>query len=87
MLDCDEHAAHFGLRERRRMERNMGCEYAEKMSRLGESVGAEEGCCVRILMASSAWRTPITPTTGPRIPPSPQDTTDSGGGGRGNMQR
>lgn len=41
-----EQAVHLGLRARRRMERNMGVEYAEKMRRVGESgvgKGGEDG--------------------------------------------
>ena len=39
------------------------------------------------LIASRAWRTPMRPTTGPRMPPSPQLSTLSGGGGLGKTQR
>ena len=39
------------------------------------------------LIASTACKTPITPTTGPRIPPSPQVTTLSAGGGFGKTHR
>lgn len=38
-----------------------------------------------ILIASIAIKTPVTPTTGPSMPPSPQLTTLSIGGGLGNM--
>jgi hypothetical protein len=73
------------------MDRNIGLEYAEKSNKLGGSVCAgdatEIGFWVRTLMASRAWRTPITPTTGPKMPPSPQDTTASGGGGFGKIHR
>lgn len=41
----------------------------------------------RSLSASTAINTPITPTTGPRIPPSPHVMTLSAGGGLGNTQR
>ena len=90
MLACVEHAAHFGLRERSRIDRNMGVEYAENINKLGGSGAAVDegsGICVKTLMASSAWRTPMTPTTGPNMPPSPHETTDSGGGGFGNTHR
>lgn len=39
------------------------------------------------LMTSRACNTPMTPTTGPSIPPSPQERTESAGGGFGKMQR
>ena len=45
------------------------------------------GSVTMTLIASSAIRIPITPTTGPRIPPSPQLVTLSAGGGLGNIHR
>lgn len=42
---------------------------------------------VSSFMASRACKTPMTPTTGPRMPPSPQERTESAGGGLGKMQR
>lgn len=42
---------------------------------------------VMTLIVSRDCRSPMIPTTGPRIPPSPQLVTVSGGGGLGNTQR
>jgi hypothetical protein len=69
------------------MVRNGGVEYAENISRDGgDALGFTAGE-VMALIASSAWRTPIVPTTGPRIPPSAQLTTLFAGGGFGNTHR
>jgi hypothetical protein len=45
MLAWAEHAAHLGFRERRRIDRNMGVEYAENINKLGGSGGADDETC------------------------------------------
>lgn len=61
-----------------------GSLFAENKSRLG-LVGLEKvGISLTISFKHSrAWRTPMVPTTGPKIPPSPQLVTAVAGGGFG----
>lgn len=94
-LASAEQTAQFGRRERRRIDRNGGVEYAEKIRSEGDVVGFPEtplvcaslAGAVMILIASNACTTPIVPTTGPKIPPSAQLTTLSAGGGLGKTHR
>lgn len=94
MVACGEQAIQSGRLPFRRTLRKRGLLYAEYMRRVGvvsvDELGSWFSGCgggARIFMASIAIRTPITPTTGPRIPPSPHVVTLSGGGGFGNTQR
>ena len=99
MEACEEQTAQSFLLERRRTLRNCGLLYVENMSIVGFDGSAvapsdistspcdRDGFDTISLIASSACKTPMTPTTGPRMPPSPQLSTLSAGGGLGNTHR
>lgn len=98
MYPFAEQTAQSGRRDRSLTARNCGLLYAENMSSVGRAGSAcgvpasmvelpldAFGLRVMSLIASSACNTPITPTTGPRMPPSPQLKMLSAGGGLGNI--
>ncbi len=92
MEAVEEQAAQFFRLERSRTVRKGWGEEAEKIRRLGggATIGSVDRLCppeVINLMASSACSMPMTPTTGPSMPPSPQLMTVSAGGGVGKTQR
>lgn len=88
MEAVEEQAAQFFRLERSRTVRKGWGEEVENIKRLGGgvTVGSVDWASppeVINLMASSACSTPMTPTTGPSMPPSPQLMTVSAGGGFG----
>jgi len=94
MVACWEQAIQSCLLPFSRTVRKRGLLYAEYIKSVGGVSALASGCLsfccrcgTRILMASIAIRMPMTPTTGPKIPPSPHVVTLSGGGGFGNTQR